>query len=111
MASGVSSTTDSVQAESNEPYTEATLETLAGTWTGEALVDKVIILRGGNGFVIFKNGASMNYGRAKGTLQCLFPPGNQQGACLKNSYGRGTDQMDPYHNECGFNEGNKINSG
>lgn len=60
VASGVSSTTDSVQAESNEPYTEATLETLAGTWTGEALVDKVIILRGGNGFVIFKNGASMN---------------------------------------------------
>jgi hypothetical protein len=37
-----------------------TLESLAGNWRGEPLVDKIIILRGGRGFMIFKNGASMN---------------------------------------------------
>ena len=37
----------------------ASLDSLAGTWVGEPLIDKVIILRGGKGFVIFKNGASM----------------------------------------------------
>ncbi len=36
------------------------VETLAGTWKGEDFIDKIIILRGGRGFVIFKNGASMN---------------------------------------------------
>lgn len=35
-------------------------EKLCGTWTGETFIDKIIILRGGRGFVIFKNGASMN---------------------------------------------------
>mgnify|MGYP007069844745 FL=1 len=33
---------------------------LAGTWQGEESIDKIILLRGGKGFVIFKNGASMN---------------------------------------------------
>ena len=36
------------------------LEKLAGTWRGEKEIDKIVILRGGKGFVIFKNGASMN---------------------------------------------------
>lgn len=36
------------------------IESLAGTWSGEPFVDKIIILRGGRGFVIFKNGATMN---------------------------------------------------
>lgn len=35
-------------------------ETLSGTWGGESYIDKVVILRGGRGFVIFNNGASMN---------------------------------------------------
>lgn len=35
-------------------------ETLAGTWAGEESIEKIVILRGGRGFVIFKNGASMN---------------------------------------------------
>ena len=35
-------------------------EALAGTWSGEPYTDKIILLRGGRGFVIFKNGASMN---------------------------------------------------
>ncbi len=37
-----------------------TVEKLSGTWYGEDYIDKIIILRGGRGFVIFKNGASMN---------------------------------------------------
>ncbi len=36
------------------------IESLAGTWSGEPFTDKIIILRGGRGFVIFKNGATMN---------------------------------------------------
>ena len=36
------------------------LESLAGTWKGEPLTDKVILLRGGKGFVVYKNGATMN---------------------------------------------------
>lgn len=35
-------------------------ESLAGTWSGEDSIQKIVILRGGRGFVIFKNGASMN---------------------------------------------------
>ena len=35
-------------------------ELLAGTWSGEENIDKIVIMRGGRGFVIFKNGASMN---------------------------------------------------
>lgn len=37
-----------------------TIEQLSGTWKGEDYIDKIIILRGGRGFIIFKNGASMN---------------------------------------------------
>lgn len=36
------------------------VDSLAGTWSGESELDKIILLRGGKGFVIFKNGASMN---------------------------------------------------
>jgi hypothetical protein len=36
------------------------LDTLSGTWEGENLISKIVILRGGRGFVIYKNGASMN---------------------------------------------------
>lgn len=35
-------------------------ENLSGTWKGENFIDKIVILRGGRGFVIFNNGASMN---------------------------------------------------
>lgn len=37
-----------------------TLDSIAGTWFTDTSIDKIIILRGGRGFVIFKNGASMN---------------------------------------------------
>lgn len=36
------------------------IEQLAGTWKGEAEIDKIMILRGGRGFIFFKNGATMN---------------------------------------------------
>jgi hypothetical protein len=39
---------------------QASLNTLAGNWSGESSINKVVLLRGGKGFVIFKNGASMN---------------------------------------------------
>lgn len=35
-------------------------DSIAGTWTGEDYIDKIIILRGGRGFIIYKNGATMN---------------------------------------------------
>lgn len=44
----------------NQSPSKANIEELAGTWTGESLIDKIVILRGGKGFVIFKNGATMN---------------------------------------------------
>jgi hypothetical protein len=46
-----------VPAISNE--TIPTLEGLAGTWFGEPNADKIQILRGGRGFIIYKNGATM----------------------------------------------------
>lgn len=39
---------------------EQNLDILAGTWLGEDSIEKIIITRSGRGFVIFKNGASMN---------------------------------------------------
>lgn len=35
-------------------------DSLSGTWIGEEGVDKAVILRGGRGFIIFRNGATMN---------------------------------------------------
>lgn len=36
------------------------IEIISGTWGGEKDIEKILILRGGKGFVIFRNGASMN---------------------------------------------------
>ena len=36
------------------------LDTLSGTWKGDNHISQIVILRGGKGFVIYKNGASMN---------------------------------------------------
>lgn len=44
----------------NESKKTVSLENLSGTWKGEENIDKIVILRGGRGFVIFNNGASMN---------------------------------------------------
>lgn len=44
----------------NVSTTSPTLELISGTWTGEKNISKVVLLRGGRGFVIFQNGATMN---------------------------------------------------
>ena len=36
------------------------LDSIAGTWAGDEFIDKVVILRAGRGFIIYKNGATMN---------------------------------------------------
>ena len=48
--------------ESSPSKTSAIVSTeeLSGTWGGEENINKVVIMRGGRGFVIFNNGASMN---------------------------------------------------
>ena len=43
-----------------EDPVHASTESIAGTWKGEEYIAKIIILRGGRGFIIYKNGASMN---------------------------------------------------
>lgn len=48
------------KTENVQTTTFISAENLSGTWKGEENIDKVVILRGGRGFVIFKNGASMN---------------------------------------------------
>ena len=40
--------------------TISSTEELSGTWGGEENINKIVIMRGGRGFVIFNNGASMN---------------------------------------------------
>ncbi len=47
-------------AEKEAPaFAAGSTETVAGTWSGEQNIDKIVILRGGRGFIIFSNGASM----------------------------------------------------
>lgn len=50
----------SIPEPSFTPTIKASTENLAGTWQGEQNIEKILIMRGGRGFVIFKNGASMN---------------------------------------------------
>ena len=47
------------QTEEEKGQKVASLEDIAGNWTGEPYIEKIVILRGGKGFVIYKNGASM----------------------------------------------------
>lgn len=48
-------------------------EELSGTWGGEDNINKIVIMRGGRGFVIFNNGASMNI-----TVELSGSEGNKQ---------------------------------
>lgn len=51
----------SVQEQSSSGNSAITsTEELSGTWSGEDNINKIVIMRGGRGFVIFNNGASMN---------------------------------------------------
>lgn len=56
-------TVTSTEEESEQPQInlpQISTEFLSGTWYGENDIDKIVIMRGGRGFVIFNNGASMN---------------------------------------------------
>ena len=50
----------STQSSSKSSGSIQSTEFLSGTWGGEDTIDKIVIMRGGRGFVIFKNGSSMN---------------------------------------------------
>lgn len=39
---------------------QATTDSIAGSWAGEDSISKIVIMRGGRGFIVFKNGATMN---------------------------------------------------
>ena len=50
----------SAEAQNTSGRTVVSTEELSGTWGGEENINKIVIMRGGRGFVIFNNGASMN---------------------------------------------------
>jgi len=56
----VSKSQTNVSYEKPHSSSISSTESLAGTWGGEENIEKIVILRGGRGFVIFKSGASMN---------------------------------------------------
>ncbi|MDR2898238.1 MAG: hypothetical protein LBU99_05420 [Spirochaetaceae bacterium] len=54
---------DGAAQNTNAPYGTVPItapEILSGNWKGEAGIEKIVILRGGRGVVIFTNGTSMN---------------------------------------------------
>ncbi len=48
------------EASVNEALSNISIEQLAGNWQGDSFITKVVIQKTGRGFVIFKNGATMN---------------------------------------------------
>lgn len=60
ITSNNTSSSQTQKTEDIESLNTVTTEILSGTWDGEDVIDKIVIMRGGRGFVIFKNGASMN---------------------------------------------------
>ena len=60
LLSGKGNATASAQSSSKGNAAIQSTEFLSGTWGGEDTIDKIVIMRGGRGFVIFKNGSSMN---------------------------------------------------
>ncbi|MCR5495708.1 MAG: hypothetical protein K6F15_08735 [Treponema sp.] len=43
-----------------EKKAQVTTDAIAGTWQSNEAINKIVIMRGGRGFIIFKNGATMN---------------------------------------------------
>ncbi len=58
--SSATSITSASQEGTSKGLLLASTEELSGTWGGEENINKIVIMRGGRGFVIFNNGASMN---------------------------------------------------
>jgi hypothetical protein len=55
-----STSASQIASNNNSSISNVSIESLSGTWKGEEFIDKIVILRGGRGFVIYDNGASMN---------------------------------------------------
>lgn len=63
LFANISSSSTSVASNKTIPQGSVgvpTFDSLSGTWSGESSINKIVLLRGGRGFVIFNNGASMN---------------------------------------------------
>lgn len=63
LSDGTATASSIEQAESesvSEALAQISLEQLAGNWTGDSFITKIVIQKTGRGFVIFKNGATMN---------------------------------------------------
>lgn len=63
LENGTSGTASIEEAEAQgitEALSQMSLEQLAGNWQGDSFITKVVIQKTGRGFVIFKNGATMN---------------------------------------------------
>ena len=61
LLSGKGNTVSSAKTQQSSSSSKLqSTEFLSGTWGGEDTIDKIVIMRGGRGFVIFKNGSSMN---------------------------------------------------
>lgn len=63
LFANISSSSTNVASSKTAPQGSAgvpTFDSLSGTWSGESSINKIVLLRGGRGFVIFNNGASMN---------------------------------------------------
>lgn len=83
------------QAKDKEPRGPNILDSIAGTWGGEDYIEKIMLLRGGRGFVVFKNGASMNITvtargneitvRQQGSPNASFFPELSRETALKNA--------------------------
>lgn len=58
--SSITTGTNQITSTNNSSSSNVSIESLSGTWKGEEFIDKIVILRGGRGFVIYDNGASMN---------------------------------------------------
>lgn len=59
--SGVTTGLEAAEAAGiSEALSQITLDQLAGNWQGDSYITKVVIQKTGRGFVIFKNGATMN---------------------------------------------------
>ena len=59
-AESVKPQNDAAAKDSGPAKVQISTDFLSGTWKGEDGLNKVVIMRGGRGFVIFNNGASMN---------------------------------------------------
>lgn len=50
----------SVPAEKKSENSGISLESLSGSWTGDQYMAKIVLMKVGRGFVVYKNGATMN---------------------------------------------------